>query len=92
MHIRLLDSKDARDYRRIRLEALQFHPAAFGSSFEEEKEYSFETIAQRLSSDFAFTFGAFKDDKLIGVVTLVFEQKIKLRHRATIVAMYVVPE
>ncbi|WP_331435161.1 GNAT family N-acetyltransferase [Bacillus sp. SA1-12] len=46
----------------------------------------------RFHSQESFTFGAFENEKLFGVVTLVKEKKSKLIHRANIFAMYVSPE
>jgi ribosomal protein S18 acetylase RimI-like enzyme len=92
LQIRRLESNHAAIYRSLRLEALQGHPEAFGSSYEEEKEFPSETFENRLKEQNSFTFGAFENEKLIGVVTLVLEKKNKLKHRANIVAMYVDPE
>lgn len=92
MEIRQLNSMDARQYQNLRLEALQKDPEAFASSYEEEKEYSLETYANRLNSENVFTYGAFENDKLCGVVTLVRESKRKTKHKASIFAMYVSPE
>ncbi|GKU81500.1 hypothetical protein NCCP28_08960 [Niallia sp. NCCP-28] len=39
-----------------------------------------------------FTFGAFEKNQLIGAVTLIVEQKNKMKHRGNIVAMYVKPK
>lgn len=92
MDIRLLKPLDAEDYRNIRLEALQNNPESFGSSYEEEKENPLETYKSRFQSDESFTFGAFENEKLVGVATLVKENKLKLKHKANIFAMYVSPE
>ena len=92
MEIRQIHANDAEKYRKIRLEALQTNPEAFGSSYEEEKIYSVEMFQNRLQNDHSFTFGAFEQEKLLGVVSLVVEQKIKIKHRANIYAMYVSPE
>lgn len=90
--IRLLNENDAEEYKEKRIEALQNHPEAFSSSVEEELEYSLEVHASRLRAVNAYTFGAFKEDKLVGVVTLVTEIKRKLKHRSDIFAMYVTPQ
>lgn len=92
MEVRQLDSIDAEQYQRLRLEALQINPESFASSYEEEKEYSLETYANRLKSPDVFTFGAFGNEQLYGVVTLVRQLKRKVRHKADIFAMYVSPE
>lgn len=90
--IRLLNENDAEEYKEKRIEALQNHPEAFSSSVEEELEYSLEVHASRLRAVNAYTFGAFKEDKLVGLVTLVTEIKRKLKHRSDIFAMYVTPQ
>ncbi|WP_053364624.1 GNAT family N-acetyltransferase [Bacillus sp. FJAT-27251] len=91
MKIRKLGSMDASAYIKLRLEALRDTPEAFSSSYEEEKDYPLERTASRLDDVHSFTFGAFADDRLIGVVTLVPDTKIKIKHRAHIFAMYVTP-
>jgi predicted N-acetyltransferase YhbS len=92
MEIRIFQPNSAEIYRNIRLEALQINPEAFSSSYEEEKEFPLERLESRLKEDESFTFGAFDNEKLLGVVTLVMEKKNKLKHRANIAAMYVYPE
>jgi ribosomal protein S18 acetylase RimI-like enzyme len=89
MEIRLLSKKDAAVYKDLRLMALQEHPEAFSSSYEEEVTYSVATVGERLSQENSFTFGAFVDEKLVGVATLLPETKNKLKHRANVVAVYV---
>jgi ribosomal protein S18 acetylase RimI-like enzyme len=89
MKIRILNPKDAEAYQNIRLKALKDHPEAFSASFEEEKQFPLERFENRLIEGVTFTFGAFIDEQLMGVVTLVLEQKNKLNHRANIVGMYV---
>lgn len=91
MKIRILNETDAGAYRAIRLEGLKNSPEAFGSSFEEEQHYTVDIFKSRIQSEFAFTFGAFENEALAGVVTLVKETKIKLKHKASIFAMYVSP-
>ncbi|PGT84446.1 MULTISPECIES: GNAT family N-acetyltransferase [Bacillaceae] len=89
MDIRLLSKKHAAVYKSLRLKALQEHPEAFSSSYEEEVTFSIATIEKRLSVENSFTFGAFVDEKLVAVITLLPETKNKLKHRANIVAVYV---
>ncbi|MCG1023228.1 GNAT family N-acetyltransferase [Sutcliffiella horikoshii] len=92
MKIRQLSATDAVDYRDVRLEALKNNPEAFSSSFEEELEYGSEVYEGRLSHEHIYTFGAFVENRLVGTVTLICETKKKIKHRATVVAMYVLPE
>ncbi|QED46733.1 GNAT family N-acetyltransferase [Cytobacillus dafuensis] len=92
MNIRLLAPNDSDAYRNIRLMALQKHPEAFASSYEEETAYSKDVYKNRFQTENSFTFGAFENEELLGTVTLLKETKLKLKHRANIVAMYVSPE
>ncbi|WLR44361.1 GNAT family N-acetyltransferase [Bacillus carboniphilus] len=89
MIIRQLKPQDAENYLYLRLEALLNNPESFASSYEEEKTRSIEKYKKRFESSGSYTYGAFQNDELIGVVTLVEERSVKLSHRATIVAMYV---
>lgn len=92
MIIRRLVPQDAESYLTLRLKALQNSPDAFGSTYEEEKDYPVDKYKIRFQSEDSFTFGAFENDELVGMITLVKEQRIKLCHKANIVAMYVSPE
>lgn len=92
MNIRLLTAADAEVYRELRLEGLQTNPEAFGSSFEEEKDISLESFASRIEGQGTFTIGAFNQGDLLGVATLVQANKMKLKHKASIFAVYVSPK
>lgn len=91
MIIRQLTPTDVENYRTIRLEALKNKPEAFSSSYEDEVEFSVEKYRSRFNNDHTSTFGAFEGENLVGTVTLICETKKKIKHRATIVAMYVMP-
>ncbi len=92
MNIHPLDASHAEAYRQLRLEALEQYPEAFASSYEEEQAWPIERFSNRLNTSDKFTLGAWLDQTLIGSVTLIPEQRTKLKHRANIVAMYVRPE
>lgn len=94
MEIRLLLPSDAERYWTLRLEALQQNPEAFTTSYEEaiKRENPIDQVARNFTAEGNFTFGAFENKGLIGVVTLLQENSIKLKHRANIFAMYVTPE
>lgn len=91
MEIRQLSAEDAALYKVLRLEALRKHPEAFGSDYEAEKDRPVEQYATRLESEQASTFGAFHEGELVGVVTIVCLEPVKVRHRANLFAMYVTP-
>ncbi|MDR4945503.1 GNAT family N-acetyltransferase [Neobacillus cucumis] len=93
MEIRLLTFKDAKTYWTLRLEALKNHPEAFLSSYEEsvQRENPVEQMARNFTVKGNYTFGAFAQGELIGMVTLIQEERIKVRHKANIFAMYVTP-
>jgi ribosomal protein S18 acetylase RimI-like enzyme len=93
MQIRRLEISDSPVYRALRLRGLREHPEAFTSSFEEENERSLAETEKRLSpaSETAM-WGAFVEGTLAGVVGMTRETRLKNRHKATLVAMYVAPE
>lgn len=92
MEIRKLIRSDAESYFALRLEALQQNPEAFSSSYEEESLRSPDVYGNRLEGESSFTYGAFEEGKLIGVASLVLEEKLKMKHRGNIYAVYVTGE
>lgn len=75
MHIRRLMPADATAFQALRLSALKNAPSAFGSSYEEEKNFPASTIEGRLAekSDRG-PFGAFENEALVGLVALARER------------------
>ncbi len=94
--IRELTEDDADDFRKLRLRALKEHPDAFGSSYEAESAAPLEAVAERLrrnaESGDSFTLGAYRGNRLVGVVGLFREPREKLRHKGNIWGMYVPSE
>ncbi|MGR3778322.1 GNAT family N-acetyltransferase [Bacillus paramycoides] len=93
MTIRLLQATDAESYWNLRLESLKENPEAFATTYEEsiQGDNPIQQVANNLETAGNFTFGAFKNDKLIGIVTVLQEKRLKLQHRGVLVAMYVTP-
>ena len=93
MHIRRLTPADATAFQALRLAALKETLTAFGSSYEEEKDFTASMIKGRLGEKpDRGPFGAFEGEALIGLVALGRESMHKLAHKALIWGMYVTPE
>jgi RimJ/RimL family protein N-acetyltransferase len=86
--IRRLDASDAAAYRRIRLDALRWHPEAFGSSYEEEAEYALDDFRRHLAPP-GCVFGVGAGDRLVGIAGLYVQTRRKHRHKGTVVGVYV---
>ena len=91
IEIRRLDIADTKEARTLRLEALQNDPTSFSSSYEEERNYPLSIFEDRLSQDYSVVFGAWSKSQLVGMVTLLREQRLQTNHIGTINAMYVSP-
>jgi ribosomal protein S18 acetylase RimI-like enzyme len=90
MTLRRLSPLDATEYRRLRLRGLRESPTAFGSSYAEEVKRPLKAFVARLEqTPTKWTFGAFENERLVGVVTLIREEKRKEKHKASIFGMYV---
>ncbi len=87
--IRALDTADLPAFRVMRLDALRLHPRAYGSSYEEEIEYTIDDFAARWPTPPGVVLGAFVDDRLVGFAGLQVPQKIKQRHKGFIYSVYV---
>lgn len=90
--IRLLTKEDAKKYWDLRLQALQVNPEAFVTTYEEaiRQENPIKRVESNLTAATSCTVGAFNEEKqLVGVVTLLTEEKEAYKHKGHIVAMYV---
>lgn len=88
--IRLLRTEaDWLAFQALRLSALQAHPEAFGSSYEEESILSIDSFKEGYKK--CAIFGAFKANALIGCAGFFIQSPIKMRHRGVLFSMYVEP-
>src|SRR5450432_3209387 len=93
MPVRILTSADAPAFRALRLRALQEHPEAFTSSYEEDVRKPLSATEQRIAGENGNVFwGAFVDGEIRGMIGLMREPRAKNRHSGDVVAMYVAPE
>jgi len=90
--VRRLVVADAEALRALRLEALQASPEAFNASHEEEAARPFtwfESVATGPGRN--AMFGAFHDGALVGMAGFVAGERLKERHKGTLVGVYVQP-
>jgi ribosomal protein S18 acetylase RimI-like enzyme len=94
MVLRPLTAADAEAYQALRLRSLREHPEAFALALEEEETTSLDAVARRLerSSTEWYILGAFEGEKLVGILSFRRWGGLKIRHRASIGGMYVLPE
>ncbi len=93
MDIRRLNLDDLDEYFEIRLKALQVSPAAFLSSYEEEKlkgKGYFETYLSNTDHN-RVILAAVLQNKIAATIGLYKEDKIKNQHKAQIWGMFVDP-
>ncbi len=90
--IRILDGGDAECFQALRLHGLRTAPEAFGSSYEDEIGQTISDVRQRLDDRPNAVFGAFADDKLVGVAGFAANNKLKQRHKGLLWGVYVDPE
>ncbi len=83
--VKRLEEDRWREYRALRLEALKKEPIAFGSHYDEEKNFSEDVWRRRIGD----AFFALSEDKPIGMIVYIRENKIKTKHIGNIFGVYV---
>jgi RimJ/RimL family protein N-acetyltransferase len=92
MDIRALTPDDAAAYQALRLESLLNHPTAYCTDYSEEAALGLDAFEARLApSETSITFGAWDEDRLVGIASLNRSARLRQRFRATIAGMYVIP-
>ncbi|HWA37726.1 MAG TPA: GNAT family N-acetyltransferase [Burkholderiales bacterium] len=96
MKIRPLAKADASAYQELRLRALREHPDAFTSSYEEDRlkplAWAESRVVPSAEAPDNFVLGAFDDGKLVGILGMSVEPRVKVRHKGHVFGMYVAPE
>lgn len=77
-----------KEFKALRLEALQNDPLAFGSSYEEEIIFTDEIWRSRINN----ALFALNDDKAVGMVVYMISPKNKLNHVAEMFGVFVKEE
>jgi ribosomal protein S18 acetylase RimI-like enzyme len=90
MQVRQLDENDAAQFWALRLQGFRDEPESFGSSYEEQAGRPLAEVGREMT-DGALVLGALSP-RLMGIVGLRREERVKRRHRASLWGLYVSPE
>ncbi|WP_160118375.1 GNAT family N-acetyltransferase [Bacillus sp. V59.32b] len=91
---KVLDTEDAEQYMQLRLKALQESPENFLVTYQETIEQAdlLQSFRERLKpTDHAYTMGIFDEEQLVSIATLVRDPRVKVLHKAGLMAVYTDP-
>ncbi len=90
-----LPVKRFEEYKKLYIEAIKGEPLAFSETFEEAIKIKDEDwknkLKEAIENKYIFVF-AESNGKLVGMGTVTFHNKEKLRHNAFFSSLYVLPE
>lgn len=87
--IKKITSKDWSTFKKIRLEALELEPQAFGDSYSVLSKKKDNYWKKELSKRKQVWYGAFDNDKLVGIGSIKFAKTLKFDHIAHLSGIYV---
>lgn len=88
-YIRELEETDLDQMIQIRLDLLRKHPKNFGSSAEEEGQFTKEKWMSRLTNTKTRTIGVFEENQLIGLGVLALNPRKKMKHIGVLNSFYI---
>lgn len=89
MRISELDATHATAFRDLRLKGLREEPTSFGAAYEQEVQLPFSDFEKNLMQKNRIVFGAFEEERLIGMLTLQMTTQVKQAHIAELMGLYV---
>lgn len=89
IEIKILSKNELKDFRTIRLSALEKAPEMFGSTYSAEVEKPIIFFEACLSN--STVFGVYHKDEIIGLATLTQEIGSKLSHKAYLSSVFIEP-
>lgn len=95
MQIRTLTEADVESYWALRLQALRDSPEVFSSVYEEQIKLPLHEVQQRLKTQSVpdnFIVVAILEDQFVGMTGVYRQDSAKVRHKANIWGVFVVPE
>lgn len=91
IEVRTLGEQDAAEFKRVFLMGLTERPEAFSMSIAEQEAQPLSELVEAFAAPNNRFFGAFAGNTLVGIVSLQRYGREKLKHRALIGSMFVLP-
>ncbi len=92
MIARRLTESDFLEWNKVRAEALDFEPMAFGRSNADEEAHREQLFENNVDRDDRFIIGLFDGEKLIAIGGFFRHEPIKAFHKGTVWSVFVKPE